>query len=162
MTINANRATTRITAARTMLDNLHARLPRAIHAVTVGEHPGTDDKPKAEDAGIRGINWIGDPTAAAALTAAQRRDKHLDAVERQIGDMVKAIGLLTTFCDDWAPVAKSMPSRCSGGRSVEDWSRPECNDLVELYPDGRERAHGLCPTCRRRRDDWNRNQTTAA
>jgi hypothetical protein len=161
MTITPNRSATRIAAARSMLDNLHARLPHAVAAALIGYHPGNDDRPKAEDAGIRGKGGHGDPTADAALAAARRREEHLDDLEQQLASLGLTIGLLVDFCDRWAPLVSDHP-RCSGGGTVEPWTRPGCTSLVGYTRANGGGIHlrgdGLCDACRKRRDRWNRDQ----
>jgi hypothetical protein len=112
-----------------------------------------------EDAGIRAKGNISDPTYAAAakrLAAGAALDARLDNVEAHVDTLVLALTLLVAFCDAEGPYVTPNHPRCYGGRGVEPWARPECDDFVgySVRNDGSYsyRTDGLCDACRKRKD----------
>ena len=153
MSIHPRQVAARTTAAAGVLNDLVARLPVAVHNAGRADHD--HDRPRGEDAGVRSKGSHSDPTAAAALGRVSH--DHLGDVVDQLDSLALTLALLTSFAERWDKVTVKA-QRCSGGRTVEDWSRPNCGEWVETYrtADGKqhERAHGLCVGCRRRRDRW--------
>jgi len=166
MTIHHTKVHAQITAASTILSDLVTRLPRAVHSANLAIiDPVQSDRPRAEDAGVRSKGDHTDPTADTALGRAVRGEHILGDLGDQLSSLALTLSLLVTFADRWNAV-DVVATRCSGGRTIDDWSRPDCGNNVEADRgnDGtyRERGHGLCATCRRRRDDWNRDNGEAA
>ena len=166
MTIHHTKARAQITASHTILTSLLERLPRAVHAANLAViDPVQSDRPRAEDAGIRSRGDHTDPTADTAIGRTVRRDNILSDLVDQMASLALTLSLLVDFTNRWNAV-DVVATRCSGGRTIDDWSRPDCGNNVEADrgDDGkyRERGHGLCATCRRRRDDWKRDNGEVA
>ena len=166
MSIHHTKVHAQITAASTILSDLCDRLPRAVHSANLAIiDPVQSDRPRAEDAGIRSRGDHTDPTADTAIGRTIRRDNILSDLVDQLASLALTLSLLVDFANRWNAV-DVVATRCSGGRTVDDWSRPDCGNNVEADrgDDGkyRERGHGLCATCRRRRDDWRRDNGEAA
>ena len=166
MSIHHTKVHTRITAASTILADLVDRLPRAVHSANLAIiDPVQSDRPRAEDAGVRSKGDHTDPTADTAIGRTIRRDNILSDLVDQLASLALTLSLLVDFTNRWNAV-DVVATRCSGGRTIDDWSRPDCGNNVEADrgDDGkyRERGHGLCATCRRRRDDWRRDHGEVA
>jgi len=156
MTITARSVRTRLAASSTLLDNLAPRLVTAVENARLSmSDPTPDDRPKAEDAGIRGKGGHGDPTADAAMRGLAWDTRVFDAMEANMNALRDAIGALAAFCDDWAPIVGDR-TRCQGGRTVDEWSDPTCHNWAELTAAGNTRGDGLCAACRKRRDRFER------
>ena len=166
MSIHHTKVHAQITAASTILSDLVDRLPRAVHSANLAViDPVQSDRPRAEDAGVRSKGDHTDPTADTAIGRTVRRDNILSDLVDQMASLALTLSLLVDFTNRWNAV-DVVATRCSGGRTVDDWSRPDCGNNVEADrgDDGkyRERGHGLCATCRRRRDDWRRENGEGA
>ena len=166
MSIHHTKVHAQITAASTILSDLVDRLPRAVHSANLAViDPVQSDRPRAEDAGVRSKGDHTDPTADTAIGRTVRRDNILGDLADQLSSLALALEPLVEFANKWNAV-DVVATRCSGGRTVDDWSRPDCGNNVEADrgDDGkyRERGHGLCATCRRRRDDWKRDNGEVA
>jgi len=166
MSIHHTKVHAQITAASTILSDLVDRLPRAVHSANLAIiDPVGSDRPRAEDAGVRSKGDHTDPTADTAIGRTVRRDHILSDLVDQMASLALTLSLLVDFTNRWN-AADVVATRCSGGRTIDDWSRPDCGNNVEADrgDDGkyRERGHGLCATCRRRRDDWKRDNGEAA
>ena len=167
MSIHHTKVHAQITAASTILSDLVDRLPRAVHSanLSVTQPDRDDDKPEREDAGIRSKGEHSDPTGNIAVGQMTHRDNILSDLVDQMASLALTLSLLVEFANKWNAV-DVVATRCSGGRTIDDWSRPDCGNNVEADrgDDGkyRERGHGLCATCRRRRDDWKRDNGEAA
>ena len=166
MSIHHTKVHAQITAASTILSDLVDRLPRAVHSANLAIiDPVQSDRPRAEDAGVRSKGDHTDPTADTAIGRTVRRDHILSDLVDQMASLALTLSLLVDFTNRWNAV-DVVATRCSGGRTIDDWSRPDCGNNVEADrgDDGkyRERGHGLCATCRRRRDDWKRDNGEVA
>jgi len=164
MSIHHTKVHAQITAASTILSDLVDQLPRAVHAANLAIiDPVQSDRPRAEDAGVRSKGDHTDPTADTAIGMTIRRDNVLSDLGDQLASLALTLSLLVDFTNRWNTV-DVVATRCSGGRTVDDWSRPDCSNHVEADRDNNgkyhERGHGLCSTCRRRRDDWKRDHRT--
>jgi hypothetical protein len=156
MTITAKNVRVRLAASSTLLDNLSTRLVVATTNATLAmSDPIPDDRPKVEDAGIRGKGGHGDPTADAALRGLAWDDRVFELMEANLDTLALALANLMTFADHWAPIAGDR-TRCHGGRTVDEWSDPTCYNWAELTAAGNTRGDGLCAACRKRRDRWER------
>lgn len=173
MTITARQTSTRIHAARQLVDKL-AALPLAvaeIHRAIDAGGPNVDDRPKAEDAGIRGVGHISDPTAQTALSRLTAYERHLDDVETHMRQLAASAGFLCDVVSRWVASAANREEhpRCTGGsvggHAVEEWTDPTCSDYVSyrVRDDGTlsYRGDGLCDACRMRRHRWVNRQEVA-
>lgn len=164
MSITPAKVRARLHADATIIANLADRLPAAVAAATLAiVEP--DRGSRAEDAGIRGKGWVTDPTGEAATSRTMARDDALGNLDDQLSSLALTLSLLTAFVERWNRTEVAA-TRCSGGRVVDEWSRPDCHEYVETYrtADGavRERGHGLCVSCRKRRDRAVRDEGAAA
>lgn len=153
MTITARHARRQIEAACTLLGNLTPRIAQGIHNAHIAIDGGGDfDRP--EDAGIRGKGWISDPTAQQALGRIATHERTLDDIETALETLRLTVQLMASWVDLHAPVVVEH-ARCSGGRTVDAWSRPDCTELVDysVRADGSVslRGDGLCAACRMRK-----------
>ena len=163
MTITPTRVRTTLTASSLLLDGLNLRL---VHAVTNAklaqtDPGGPDDKPRAEDAGIRGKGGHGDPTADAAIRGLGWDDRVFDDLEAHLDTLKLSLALLTTFADHWAPNLGNR-ARCAGGRTVDEWSDPTCENWAELTAAGNTRGDGLCSRCRKAKERFERRAAEVA
>lgn len=165
MTITPRRAHTQLTATAHVINTLARRLPTAIHnAHQAIQHPELEhDHPRAEQTGVR-KNWISDPTGEQATGTITRETRILEDLEQQLETLKLTLALLTTFADRWAAELGER-TRCHGGGTVDEWSDPGCTNWADTWirSDGTEavRGDGLCSTCRKRKERWER-QTGAA
>lgn len=163
MTLTTRQTTARIHAIQTLVDKLTA-LPLAVHEIHRAIDDGTinerDDRPRPVDAGVRSINGISDPTGQAAISHVTAVDRHLADVEANLTALALSAGNLCDVVSRWVRSAASLEQhpRCSGGGTVEEWTRPDCQNYVsyQVGIDGsyRYRGDGLCDACRMRRHRW--------
>ena len=152
MTITPNKVRTQLQASTVLLDNLTVRLVTAtVNAKLAQTDPaGPADKPRAEDAGIRGKGGHGDPTADAAIRGIGWDDRVFDDLEAHLATLKLSLALLTMFADDWAPNLGNR-ARCAGGRTVDEWSDPTCQNWAG---DGGSKGWGWrCTRCARSREN---------
>jgi hypothetical protein len=163
MTITARKVSTQLAASSSMLDNLAPRLVAAVtNAILSMSDPVPDDRPKADDAGIRSKGGHSDPTGDAALRGLAWDDRVFDLMEANLDTLKLALGNLTAFADHWAPRQPASHPRCNAGRdSVQPWARPDCENLVSyrVRNDGSTTllADGLCDACRMRKHRANKD-----
>jgi hypothetical protein len=161
VTITAKQTSTRIHAIRQLVDKLTA-LPLAVgeihRAIDLGvADQRADDRQRAEDAGIRSKGGHSDPTADAAISRVLTNERHLDDVEANLATLALAAGNLCDVVSRWVRSAASLEAhpRCSGGGTVDEWTRPDCTNYVsyQLAADSsyRYRGDGLCDACRMRK-----------
>ena len=170
MTITARQTSTRIHAIRQLVDKLTA-LPLAVgeihRAIDLGD-TGTDDRRHVEDAGIRSKGGHSDPTCDAALKAVAGYDRYLADVEDNLATLALAAGNLCDVVSRWVRSAASLEEhpRCSGGGTVDEWTRPDCTAFVDyqVRPDGSlsYRQDGLCTACRVAKHRWLKASNDAA
>lgn len=164
MPITAKQTRTRLTATLTLIDKLH-RLPPAVAAIHAAVDNGTDvpDRPRSEDAGIRGKGAHSDPTADTAIARAFAHERHLDDVDANLATLALAAANLVDIANRWTPASETPPAaRCTGGRTIDPWSRPDCTNWAAETAAGRPRGDGLCDACRMRRHRWESAQRGAA
>jgi hypothetical protein len=162
MTLTPRIAARRLAATTTMLEKILRDLPPAIAAIHVHiETGGRDtDKPRVEDAGIRGIGGHSDPTGEQAIARAAAHERYLEDIEHRLTSLALTLGLLTDDCNRWTTVV--APSvRCSGGRVVDAWSRPDCTNWAAESSPGVPRGDGLCDACRSRKSRFERANEAA-
>jgi hypothetical protein len=156
MTITPAKVRTQLQASSMVLESISARLVVAVtNARLAMTDPVSDDRPKAEDAGIRGKGGHGDPTADAALRGVAWDDRVFDLMEANLDTLKLALANLSAFADEWAPIAGDR-TRCHGGRTVDEWSDPTCSNWAELTGAGHVRGDGLCAACRKRKERYDR------
>jgi len=169
MTITARQTATRIAAIRLIVGKLDA-LPLAVAEIHRAIDDGTineRDRPHVEDAGVRSINAISDPTGQAAIAHVGAVDRHLGDVEAELARLALAAGNLADVVSRWVRSAASLEEhpRCSGGGTVEEWTRPDCAEYVSyaIRADGSlsYRGDGLCDSCRMRKHRHDRAQEVA-
>lgn len=162
MTLSPVKAQRDIAGALALLANLERRLPPAIHAAQQAVvHPElVDDRERAEQTGKR-KGWITDPTGEAAIGITIREERYLELLEGQLATLALTVALITRFAEQWCPILGER-IRCTGGRSVEEWSNPNCNNWAATYMrnDGTEatRGDGLCDACRKRKERHERDR----
>jgi hypothetical protein len=153
MSITDRHARRQIEASCTLLTNITPRIVQGIHNAHVALDGGGDHEHR-EDAGIRGKGWISDPTAQQALGRIATHERILDDIETALETLRVTTALMVAWVEAHAPV-KVDGERCSGGRTVDAWSRPDCTNWVAEYtrPDGTRalRADNLCDACRMRK-----------
>jgi hypothetical protein len=163
MTITARLARRQLSAARTLFDRIHDELPLAIDIIHVRVDRGgspDDDRPRADDAGIRSIGGHTDPTGDAAISRVTAHEHWLADIEDQLRTLALTLRLLVEPCSrEVASAAGSEPHpRCSGGSTVEEWTRPDCTAFVDysVRTDGSYsyRQDGLCTSCRVAKHRW--------
>lgn len=156
MTITPTKVHTQLAASSMLLESIRGRLVVAVTNARLSmTDPVPDDRPKAEDAGIRGKGGHGDPTADAAIRGLTWDDRVFDLMEANLDTLKLALVNLSTFADRWAPIAGDR-TRCHGGRTVDEWSDPTCHNWAELTGAGNVRGDGLCSACRKRKERWER------
>ena len=164
MTVNPRRVHARVHAASTILADLVDRLPEAVRNALL---ESLDPAPagNVEEVHTHRKGWIADPTGERATSRAQRNESVVGDLTDQLDTLALTLSLLLRFVERWAPTV-TVATRCSGGRTVDDWSRPDCGELVETYRDNagvvHERGHGLCANCRKRRDRFNATRNDVA
>jgi hypothetical protein len=167
VTITARYAARRLHAIQQMVDKLEV-LPLAISEIHRAIDTGPDAGPQAEDAGVRSKGSHGDPTADVAIRRTNAAERHLDDVEANLATLALAAGNLVDVVARWTVSAanKEKHPRCSGGGTVEPWTRPDCTNFVsyQIRADGgySYRGDGLCDACRMRRHRWLKAQQEAA
>lgn len=169
MTITARQTSTRIHAIRQLVGKLDA-LPLAVgeihRRIADGDFPA-NDRQRAEDAGVRAIGGISDPTAQAALSRLAAHERYLADVEANLGNLAAAAANLCDVVGRWVVSAVNVEEhpRCEGGRSVDEWTRPDCTNWVSyaVRADGSlsYRQDGLCDACRMAKHRWERRSEVA-
>jgi hypothetical protein len=164
MTITARQTSTRIHAIRALVAKLDAlplavgEIHRAIDLGTINERG--DDRQKAEDAGVRSKGGHTDPTGEAACAHVANVDRHLSDVESNLANLAVAAGNLADVVSRWVRSAAALEEhpRCTGGGTVDEWTRPDCTAYVDyqLRADGTYsyRQDGLCTACRVAKHRW--------
>ena len=150
-----------------LLERIVVNLPKAVAAIHEHIDNGNtpdDDRPKPDDAGIRGKGDHSDPTADAALAHVAAYEHHLDDIEARLATLTLTLGLLLQDCDRWVARPTLPKLRCSGGRTIDEWSRPDCTEWVPETSRGSGvlRGDGLCDACRVRKSRWERRQAEGA
>ena len=167
MTITARQTSTRVRATMMLVDKL-AALPVAVAAIHLAIDDGTerdDDRQRAEDAGIRSKNGIGDPTGEAAIARVAKHERHLTDIEDNLATLALAAGNLCDIVNRWVTSANLAPAvRCSGGRTTDEWTRPDCTDWVPETSKGSGvlRGDGLCDACRMAKSRFERAKESVA
>ena len=160
MTLTTSRARRQIEASCTLLANITPRIVQGIHNAQIAIDGGGDN-PRREDAGRRSIGTTSDPTAQQALGRLATRERDLDDIETALDSLRVTTALMVAWVEEHAPVIVEHP-RCTGGRTVDEWSRPDCTELVDYSTraDGSVsyRGDGLCVACRKRRQRWEYDQ----
>ncbi len=169
MTITARQTTTRLNATGQLFAKLEA-LPLAVHeihrAIDTGAIHDTDRQTR-EDAGIRGKGGHSDPTADAAIARTGDHERWLSDVEDNLATLALAAANLCAIVNRWVQsAANSEPHpRCSGGSTVDPWTRPDCTEWVaySVRADGSYsyRGDGLCDRCRMAKHRFERGQDVA-
>ena len=153
MTITARQTSTRIRATIMLVDKLTA-LPLAVAEIHRAIELGTDrddDRPRRDDAGIRSKGGHTDPTADAAIARVAAHERHLADIEDNMATLALAAGNLCDIIGRWVTSKDVAPAtRCSGGRTVDEWSRPDCDNFAAetARGSGTLRGDGLCDRCR--------------
>jgi len=155
-------------AAKTMLDRIAVELPMAVEIIIQRIDNGGDDidtGPVAEDAGVRSKGGHSDPTADAAISRATAQAHWLDDINDQLATLALTLRLLLEPCSREVVSASNREPhpRCSGGSTVDEWTRPDCTDFVsyQMRADGSYsyRGDGLCDACRMRKHRYERLTT---
>ena len=172
MTITARHARRQLSASRTMLDRITVELPLAIDIIAHRIEHGTpvdDDRPKREDAGIRGKGGHSDPTGDTACARAAGSERWLDDIGDQLATLALTLRLLIEPCSREVISAANSEDhpRSNGGSGVDEWTRPDCTDYVsyQIRPtDGSYsyRSDGRCDASLMRRYRWERRQAEVA
>jgi hypothetical protein len=153
MTITARQTSTRVRATMMLVDKLTA-LPIAVAAIHTAIDDGLerdDDRQRAEDAGIRSKGGHSDPTGEAAIARVAKHERHLADIEDNLATLALAAGNLCDIISRWVASVNVAPAiRCSGGRTIDEWSRPDCTNWVPETSKGSGvlRGDGLCDACR--------------
>ena len=170
MTVTARIVRRQTLAAKSMLDRVAVELPLAVDIITRRIDAGggdRDDGPVAEDAGIRSKGGHSDPTADAALARVTAQQRYLDDIDDQLRTLALTLRLLLEPCSREVVSAATREDhpRCTGGGSVEEWTRPDCTNYVDysIRSDGSYsyRQDGLCGACRMARRRWEKAQEVA-
>jgi hypothetical protein len=163
--ITPRHAHTTIDASASVLRNLAPRIAQGIGTCRLMIETGGDLE-RREDAGVRGKNWITDPTGQTALARLATYERTLEDVEQYMDTIRTSIALLTQWAEKHAPMVTQHP-RChaSGPDSVAEWARPDCENLIayQVRPDGSisYRGDGLCDRCRMAKSRHNRQNDVA-
>ena len=154
---------TQLAAAGVIIANLSQRLPQAVTNARLAalDPKSINDRPVAEDAGIRGKGGHSDPTCDQALSEIGYDERVFELFEANLDTLKLCLTNLIQFSDQWAPNA-GVRIRCHGGRTVDEWSDPTCSNWAELTASGNMRGDGLCSSCRKRRDRWERKRAEVA
>ena len=165
MTITPKQVRTQIAASGAVLDSLSRRLPPAVHAAREWMlDPIPEGHDRAEDVGVRSKGGHSDPTGDTALKDLGNAERVFELFEANLETLKLCLANLTTFAEKWAPTLGER-IRCHGGRTVDDWSDPNCANWADTYvrADGTEqtRGDGLCSKCRSRRERWERRQVAS-
>ena len=153
--ITSSKVHSQLAAAGVIIANLSQRLPQAVTNARLAalDPKSINDRPVAEDAGIRSKGGHSDPTCDQALSEIGYDERVFELFEANLDTLKLCLTNLLKFAEDWAaPPAVDHPL-CNAGRdSVQEWARPDCNNLAayQTYPDGRTvlRGDGLCDACR--------------
>jgi hypothetical protein len=162
VTITPRNAHTSLEASATFLKAIAPRVSQGIGTCRLMIESGGDLE-RREDAGVRGKNWITDPTGETAIARLQTYERTLEDVEQYLDTIRQSIALLTAWADKFAPRTTEHP-RChaTGAESVEPWARPDCTEWVAytMRNDGSisYRGDGLCDGCRQRKARYNRER----
>ena len=138
---------------------------RMFVAITNAHAAATDpkslsDRPIAEDAGIRSKGGHSDPTADMAIAGIGIHERVFELMLANIATLELAVSNLTQFCERWAP-NEGVRVKCHGGKVVDDWSNPTCDNWAELTAAGNTRGDGLCSRCRKAKERWERSKVAA-
>jgi hypothetical protein len=161
MTITPKHVRTSMDASATVLRNLAPRIAEGVGTCHLMIESGGDLE-RREDAGVRGKNWITDPTGQTALARLATYERTVEDVEQYIDTLRITITLLTKWAEKHAPTTTER-TRChaSGPDSVAPWARPDCTELVGYYirNDGTrsDRGDGLCDRCRQAKGRYERS-----
>lgn len=153
--ITPRNAHTSLDASASLLRSIAPRVAQGIGTCRLMIESG-GDLDRREDAGVRGKNWITDPTGETAIARMATYERTLEDVEQYLDSIRASLSLLTAWCDKFAPRVTEHP-RChaTGADSVAPWARPECTELVaySIRNDGSVsyRGDGLCESCRLRK-----------
>jgi len=153
-----------IAAASLVLESLARRLPPAVHAANEWMmDPVPEGAQKREDAGVRSMGHISDPTGEAAIKELANLERVFELFEANLDTLKLCLVNLTQFADKWSPILGER-TRCHGGRTVDEWSDPTCTNWADTYTvttgEERVRGDGLCSKCRSRRERYERNIAT--
>jgi hypothetical protein len=173
VTITARHAARRLQRLQPVVAQVADTIAETVTAIRQQIDDDRAGKPRAEDVGIRGLNWISRPTedAAVANIEASRSSlpsRHLDALADDINELVAIVGRLAATCERYTysgrPTDLEPDPRCSGGKGhgVADWVRPDCENPAARHPGtDRLRGDGLCDACRMAKSRWERRQGAA-
>ena len=161
MTLTTSRARRQIEASCTVIANITPRIVQGIHNAQIAIDGGGDNEPFVDMVGGRAKGSISDPTARQALGRLATRERVLDDIETALDSLRVTTASMVAWVEEHAPVIVEHP-RCTGGRTVDEWSRPDCTELVDYSTraDGSVsyRGDGLCVACRKRRQRWEYDQ----
>ena len=166
MTITARNAHTQLAASSTLLKAIAPRVAQGIGACRQMIDGGGDIEHR-EDAGVRGKNWITDPTGETAIARMATHERTLEDVEQYLDTIRASVSLLVTWCDRFAPTTVTDHPRChaTGPDSVQSWARADCTDYVAstIRNDGTVsyRGDGLCDRCRQAKAKHERERNAA-
>ena len=164
MTITARQVHTLIQNELARLRQLDTRLPAAVTAAHQTLIDGPDQE-RATDAGVKSKNTITDPTGNTAVNHLANNQRIFELLEAQVETLQITLTLMVQFCDRWTPIDIDRQI-CHGGRTIDDWADPLCGNIVEHDTDNRGNRHyrssGLCVSCRKRRERWERDQQVVA
>src|SRR6056297_1034733 len=136
MPITPRHTARRLHAAQTLLANVTDGLPYAVAAIHAHIDTGGDHE-RPEDATGVATSGHSDPTGQTAISRLGAYERHLDAVSVGLNALALELGRLADISARWAPdvdmAAIKAEWRCTGGRTIEPWSKPECGELVEGY-----------------------------
>lgn len=165
MTITPRNAHTSLDASSSFLRAIAPRVAQGIGTCRLMIETGGDLE-RREDAGVRGKNWITDPTGQTAIARMATYERTLEDVEQYLDTIRQSIALLTAWADKFAPRITEHP-RChaTGAESVEPWARPDCHEFVAytVRSDGSVsyRGDGLCDRCRQAKGRYQRERGAA-
>ena len=151
--ITPRNAHTSLEASATLLRSIAPRVASGVGTCRMMLESGGMDIERREDAGVRGKNWITDPTGQEAIARITTYERTLEDVEQYLSTIRATLALLTAWVDEYAPRITDHP-RChaSGPDSVAPWARPDCVNLIAytVRNDGSisYRGDGLCDRCR--------------
>jgi len=158
-TIDHRGAHIRLRQLQTQVSELLRVLPPIIaeqHRSLADGWPGSGD-----GTGVKGSSSTSSTEAAAMsrlqkITGDERADG-LDDVADWLSNATTGLRLLSEWCAKRTPKVDIAAERCNGGApSIEDWTRPDCTNLVDYYAVAsgahRLRGDGLCSACRKRKE----------
>ena len=161
MTITPKHVHASMEASSVVIRSLAPRIAQGVgHVLLMIESGG--DLERREDAGVRGKNWITDPTGQTAIARLATYEHYVEDIEQYMDTMRATIVLMTQWAEKHAPVTTER-TRChaSGADSVAPWARPDCTELVSYHirNDGTrtDRGDGLCDRCRQAKGRYERS-----